>query len=82
MPLKWMIRPDSFRLLEQPKISLAAPGSLTPRHRLTHALAADPTNFNLQYQLGVVASRAGNNERARDILERAKTTVKTGVTKL
>jgi len=38
---------------------------------LTHALAPDPTNFNLLYELGVVASRAGHNERARDVLENA-----------
>jgi tetratricopeptide (TPR) repeat protein len=38
---------------------------------LTHALAPDPTNFNLLYELGVVASRAGHNERARDVFEKA-----------
>ncbi len=38
---------------------------------LTHALAADPTNFSALYQLGVVASRAGHNDRAREVLENA-----------
>ena len=38
---------------------------------LTHALATDPTNFNLLYQLGAVASRAGHDERAREVLEKA-----------
>ncbi len=38
---------------------------------LTHALAPDPTNFNLLYQLGVVASRAGHNDRAVEVLEKA-----------
>jgi len=38
---------------------------------LTQALAPDPTNFNLLYQLGVVASHAGHDERARDVFEQA-----------
>jgi tetratricopeptide (TPR) repeat protein len=38
---------------------------------LTQALVPDPTNFNLLYQLGVVASHAGHNERARDVFKEA-----------
>lgn len=38
---------------------------------LTHALAPDPANFNMLYELGVVASNAGHNDRARDLLENA-----------
>ena len=38
---------------------------------LTHALAADPANFQLLYTLGVAASQAGHNERARGVLETA-----------
>lgn len=38
---------------------------------LTHAHAADPTDFHVLYDLGVVALYAGHNERARDVLETA-----------
>ena len=38
---------------------------------LSHALAADPANFQLLYTLGVSASQAGHNERARGVLEAA-----------
>jgi tetratricopeptide (TPR) repeat protein len=38
---------------------------------LTHALAPDPANFAMLYELGVVASNAGHNERARDLFENA-----------
>jgi tetratricopeptide (TPR) repeat protein len=38
---------------------------------LTHAMAADPSNFQVLYDLGVVACYAGHYERARDILETA-----------
>ncbi len=38
---------------------------------LTHAHAADPSDFHVLYDLGVVALYAGHNERARDVLETA-----------
>lgn len=38
---------------------------------LTHALAADPLNFQILYSLGVTASQAGHNERAREVLDTA-----------
>lgn len=38
---------------------------------LTHALAADPSNFQLMYGVGVTASQAGHNDRAREVLETA-----------
>jgi len=38
---------------------------------LTHALAADPSNFHVLYDLGVVACYARHYERARDVLETA-----------
>ncbi|HXB73485.1 MAG TPA: tetratricopeptide repeat protein [Candidatus Acidoferrales bacterium] len=38
---------------------------------LTHALAADPSNFQVLYDLGVVACYARHYERARDVLETA-----------
>lgn len=38
---------------------------------LSHALAADPANFQLLYTLGVAALQAGHNERARGVLETA-----------
>ncbi len=38
---------------------------------LTHALAPDPANFAMLYELGLVASNAGHNDRARDLLENA-----------
>jgi tetratricopeptide (TPR) repeat protein len=36
---------------------------------LTHAHAADPSDFHVLYDLGVVALYAGHNERAREVLE-------------
>ncbi len=36
---------------------------------LTHALAAEPSNFQLMYALGVTASQAGHNDRAKTVLE-------------
>lgn len=38
---------------------------------LTHALAADPSNFQVLYDLGAVACYAGHYERAREVLESA-----------
>jgi tetratricopeptide (TPR) repeat protein len=38
---------------------------------LARALAAAPGDFKVLYNLGVAASFAGHNERARDVLERA-----------
>ena len=38
---------------------------------LAHALAADPSNFQVLYDLGVVACYARHYERARDVLETA-----------
>ena len=38
---------------------------------LTHAHAADPADFHVLYDLGVVALYAGHNERAREVLETA-----------
>lgn len=38
---------------------------------LTHAHAADPSDFHVLYDLGVVALYAGHNQRARDVLETA-----------
>ena len=38
---------------------------------LTHAHAADPSDFHVLYDLGVVALYAGHNERAREVLETA-----------
>jgi tetratricopeptide (TPR) repeat protein len=38
---------------------------------LAHALAADPSNFQVLYDLGVVACFAQHYERARDVLETA-----------
>ena len=38
---------------------------------LTHALAGDPSNFQVLYDLGVVACYARHYERARDVLETA-----------
>ena len=39
---------------------------------LTHAHAADPSDFHVLYDLGVVALYAGHNERAREVLETAQ----------
>jgi tetratricopeptide (TPR) repeat protein len=38
---------------------------------LGHAHAADPSDFHVLYDLGVVALYAGHNERAREVLETA-----------
>jgi tetratricopeptide (TPR) repeat protein len=38
---------------------------------LTQAVAADPSDFHVLYDLGVVALYAGHNERARDVLQTA-----------
>ena len=38
---------------------------------LTHAHSADPSDFHVLYDLGVVALYAGHHERARDVLETA-----------
>lgn len=39
---------------------------------LTHAHAAEPSNFKVLYDLGVVALYAGHYDRARDVLETAR----------
>jgi Flp pilus assembly protein TadD len=38
---------------------------------LTHALAVEPSNFQLKYTLGVTAAQAGHNDRAKTVLEAA-----------